>query len=311
MFCDPDIACAYVLFLPFVFKNEGEMLALGVVGGRVMLVDEATGEVKWEVQAHPGGEILQTQVAMSKDGRFVASVGGNDEHWKLWDVASGALYRAGARHDGWESATTGCICEMPGSGATRFKGACPVGAHTSFLLAVAFSPCGQRLATGGKDCAVITWDAHTGKAEHHLKGHSAMVWTVAFSADGARLASGSHEGPIHVWNVSTGVLLRTMQQDNEYDGFGVHFSPTDHNRLAAVGHDIVVWDVDSGENRDKYDDTMVGGSLIGVIFAVFSPDGRTIATAETGAREVQHQPSTGHPDSLVLHPNPGVLSRPV
>ena len=81
---------------------------------------------------------------------------------------------------------------------------------------------------------------------------------------------------------------RSMQQDNESDGFGLHFSPTDHTRLAAVGHDIIVWDVESGENRDRFDETLVGSSFIGIIFAVFSPDGRTIATAETGSgREVQ------------------------
>jgi len=242
--------------------------------------------VRWEVQAHPGEEILQTQVAMPKDGRFVASVGGKDEHWKLWDVVSGALYRMGARHDGWEPGTTGCICEMPESGPTRFKGACPVVAHTSHVISVAFSPCGQRLATGGADCTVIVWDVQTGKADFCMKGHSGIVWTVAFSADGARLASGSHEGPIHVWNVSTGALLRTMQQENEYDGFGVHFSPTDHNMLAAVGHDIFVWDVDIGEV--KMWDVNSGDSLIGINFAVFSPNGRTIATAESGsAREVE------------------------
>ena len=73
------------------------MLALGVDGGRVMLVDEATGAVKWAVQAHAGGN-WRASVAMSSDGRLVASVGLDDEHWKLWDAASGAVLRVGARH---------------------------------------------------------------------------------------------------------------------------------------------------------------------------------------------------------------------
>ena len=81
----------------------GNMLALGLANGQVKLVDEATGEVKWAVQAHHYG----SRTAMSSEGRFIASVGGDDEHWKLWDAASGAVHKVGARHDG----TAGCICD--------------------------------------------------------------------------------------------------------------------------------------------------------------------------------------------------------
>ena len=73
----------------------GRMLALGLADGRVMLVDEATGEVKSEVEARIG-EYSEIEVAMSLDGRFVASVGHHDAQWKLWNVASGALYIVGA-----------------------------------------------------------------------------------------------------------------------------------------------------------------------------------------------------------------------
>ena len=77
------------------------MLAVGLSGGRVILVDEATGEVRWEVQAHPGqfAEAYSTAcVAISPNsGRFVASVGSKEENWKMWDVRSGAAWMAGAR----------------------------------------------------------------------------------------------------------------------------------------------------------------------------------------------------------------------
>ena len=96
------------------------MLALGLHNGRVMMVDEATGEEKWAVQAHPFN--LSARVALSPNGRFVASMGFCDVYWKIWDAASGELHRADATHDG-------------------------TGAHRGRLHAVAFSPCGQRLAT--------------------------------------------------------------------------------------------------------------------------------------------------------------------
>ena len=61
-----------------------------------MLVDEATGQERWAVQAH-AGESCYTIVAMSPSGRFVVSMGDDDEIWKLWDAADGAEWMAGAR----------------------------------------------------------------------------------------------------------------------------------------------------------------------------------------------------------------------
>ena len=85
------------------------MLALGLGGGTVMLVDEATGEVKWEVKAHSqSGHHVGPQVAMSPDGMFVASGGFRDEHWRLWKVECGAFHRVGDSHDG----TGECFCYL-------------------------------------------------------------------------------------------------------------------------------------------------------------------------------------------------------
>jgi WD40 repeat protein len=239
------------------------MLALGVYGGRVVMVDDATGEVKWTVQAHPTGQ--SAYVAMSPGGRFVASVGLNDRRWKLWD-ASGEVHRVGATHDG----TGACICEVN----QTIKKECPVVAHTRGLRALAFSPCGHRLATGGLDGAVIVWDARTGEAEHRMQvqGASQGIFSLTFSMDRARLASGTGDGSIFVWAAPTWALLRTIPAAHEYD-ISARFSTTDCRSLASagchgVGSQIHFWDVDSGEKRS------VGGSK----FVTFSADGRYIAT---------------------------------
>ena len=71
------------------------MLALGLDDGRVMKVDEATGEEKWANQAHDG-QNCQARVAMSPNhGRVVASVGLYEQRFKLWDEASGAVHELG------------------------------------------------------------------------------------------------------------------------------------------------------------------------------------------------------------------------
>ena len=57
---------------------------------------------------------------------------------------------------------------------------------------VAFSPDGQRLASGGGDDKTIkVWDTTTGRETLTLRGHMDYVSYVAFSADGKRLVSAS------------------------------------------------------------------------------------------------------------------------
>ena len=250
------------------------MLAVGEAGpGRVLLVDEATGEVKCADQPSHCGYIPGARVAMSPDGRFVASVGWCDEHWTLWDATSGEVHRVGARHDG----TCACICEFSNVRYRLLKEGCSVVAHTAATRALAFSPCGQRLATGGEDGAVILWDTQTWEAERRVPGPSGIT-SLSFSADGARLASGCIEGTICVLDAPTGALLRTIPQLSSFSFYmQLRFSPTDSLVLASVGADqwIHLWNIDTGEKFS---------SIEGNFLLAFSPDGRTIATASAKAR---------------------------
>jgi len=233
-----------------------------------MLVDETTGEERWAVQAHAGGDAF-TQVAMSPSGRFVASVGGDDENWMLWDAACGAERMVGARHDG----TGACICQVDERGHRVVQTGCPVVTHTAGQHALAFSPCGQRFATGDDDGVVILWDAQTGRAEQRMQAGPEMVWSLSFAADGARLACGSRDGSIRVWDAMTGALLRSWEE--EIGMPEVQFSPVNNSIVATVCFvDITLRDVDSGEKRRSFD---------GFRFAAFSPDGRTIATSSVDA----------------------------
>jgi len=116
--------------------------------GRVLLVEAATGTVRWDVASYPNQASTVHRVAMSPDGRFVASVGDLEENWKLLDAASGAAWMTGAKHDG----TGACVCGVARRRGQGVDAGCPLQAHTNGVWVVAFSPCGHfwapEVATG-------------------------------------------------------------------------------------------------------------------------------------------------------------------
>jgi WD40 repeat protein len=68
-------------------------------------------------------------------------------------------------------------------------------------MSVAYSPDGQRIASGADDGTVKIWNAETGALISALSGHIDSVVSVAFSPDGRRLVSGSFDTTVKIWAV--------------------------------------------------------------------------------------------------------------
>jgi tetratricopeptide (TPR) repeat protein len=73
--------------------------------------------------------------------------------------------------------------------------------HESTVHAVAFSPDGSRLVSGGDDETVRVWDLETKDLLLTLRDRS--IGSIAFSADGTRLASASGDKSVLIWETES------------------------------------------------------------------------------------------------------------
>lgn len=120
-------------------------------------------------------------------------------------------------------------------------------AHQFPVLAVAFAPDGQTLATGSSELnSIRLWDVRTATPQSRIfSGQVGDVWSLAFSPDGKRLASGTRDGPIRIWSlddVEVGEIIPDRLHADEYGNFV--FSPDSRSMAGGCADRTVkIWDV--------------------------------------------------------------------
>jgi WD40 repeat protein len=225
--------------LTVAFSPDGKSLASGGSDGRLILWDVQSGQ---QIEVVEERDDWVNSISWKSDGQLLTAAG-SDGAVNTWDVNNIDLL---TNHDGsetsWDPAGQKLVIGRNGDievwdwSSNKLENSWS--AHSDPILAMAWAPRGNMLATGSYSPIVIIWDLQTGKELSSIKANSSEVTHLSFSPDGTMLATGSNDDSngARIWRIDTGELV------HEQDGHSVAWSPD--GKLFASGsyYDMVnIW----------------------------------------------------------------------
>jgi WD40 repeat protein len=158
--------------------------------------------------------------------------------------------------------------------------------HDGWPFALAFSPDGKTLLTGGTDGRLIRWPASADKPQpiSTIPAHRGWVRSIAVSPDGKTVATAGNDRRVRLWSMADGAHLADLP-GHERPVYRVGFSKDGKTLISADLKGVVVeWDVRPGKEARRFDASKLhsfnGGQLVdygGVRDFSISQDGLLLA----------------------------------
>lgn len=269
------------------FTPDGKRLVTGGFDDYLRLWDVASQREVDKFEIGAGASPL----AVSPDGKTVATTSGDSYSAMLWDLASHkqvgefknkrAILRAVAfSPDGSLLATINGGTASLWDVALR-RELTSFDAPSNDIFSLAFSPDGKRLALGNDAGVVEIHDVVTKRRLATVKGHGGSVRSLTFSLDGKLLVSSGDDSTVKSWDVSTQINeqpplpIREGAADALGQGSSVAAFSGDGQTFAlgVAGGTVRLWDVRTRRAHD-----VLTGNKSSVWAVGFSPDGRVLAT---------------------------------
>jgi WD40 repeat protein len=173
------------------------------------LFDADSGKEVRELKGHTG---YIWRALYSPDGKKIASVGANDQTFRIWDPEK------------TEPLVTG------------------KDAHDGNVVGLAWTPDSKYVLTTGRDKLCKLWDAESGKLVKTFTGFSDDVEAVAFSKDGKRFLAGETK-VVHVVDVDSSKIVHRFEEHTD-QVLAVAFLP-DGRKAVSAGKDNIIrlWSV--------------------------------------------------------------------
>ena len=296
-----------VLYLEF--SPDGQRLVTAGKDGTARIWDVATGAPLTPPLVH-GDDVVGASFSPNGQRVLTASL---DNTARIWDANTGAPLTPPMQHgsnvfsavfspDGRRVVTASADNTARVWDAATGQPVTPPLQHGDIVWPASFSPDGRFVVTASQDKTARIWDAETGRPVTPPLRHPAEVWWATFSPDGKLVATACEDHTARIWDARTGAPLLPPMELPEAATY-VAFNPDGKRLVTACGESLFgimdsklrpgearVWDVATGKPL-----TPPMPHKLSVYYAVFSPDGRCVATASQDATARVWDANTGEP----------------